>query len=116
MELSRARDRLSPRDRGPAWPRECPLCVKKNALSSYRPTGRLDPTPADLAYGSLELAALEYQARRGEIKHFTGIDSDYEAPESPEIKINTMNYTPEEATNRIVSYLEKAGRLTAPKD
>ena len=29
--------------------------------------GRLDPTPADLADGSLELAALEYQARRGEI-------------------------------------------------
>jgi hypothetical protein len=36
-------------------------------LSFYRPTGRLDPAPADLAYGSLALAALEYQARRGEI-------------------------------------------------
>ena len=36
-------------------------------MSYYRPTGRLDPNPADLAYGSLELAALEYQARRGEI-------------------------------------------------
>jgi hypothetical protein len=32
-----------------------------------RPTGRLDPHPADLAYGALALAALEYQARRGEI-------------------------------------------------
>jgi len=41
--------------------------VKKNTRSSCRPTGRLDPNPADLAYGSLELAALEYQARRGEI-------------------------------------------------
>ena len=41
--------------------------MKKNALSFYRPTGRLHPTPADLAYGSLALAALEYQARRGEI-------------------------------------------------
>ena len=36
-------------------------------MSFYRPTGRLAPTPADLAYGSLDLAALEYQARRGEI-------------------------------------------------
>ena len=36
-------------------------------MSFYRPTGRLEPAPADLAYGSLELAALEYQARRGEI-------------------------------------------------
>ena len=36
-------------------------------MSFYRPTGRLDPAPADLAYGALELAALEYQVRRGEI-------------------------------------------------
>ena len=36
-------------------------------MSYYRPTGRLDPAPADLAYGSLALAALEYRARRGEI-------------------------------------------------
>jgi hypothetical protein len=36
-------------------------------LSYCRPTGRLDPDPADLAYASLELAALEYRARRGEI-------------------------------------------------
>ena len=43
------------------------MCLKKNTLSYCRPTGRLDPTPADLAYGSLALAALEYRARRGEI-------------------------------------------------
>src|SRR5437016_1850481 len=41
--------------------------LKKKDISSYRPTGRLDPAPAALAYGSLALAALEYRARRGEI-------------------------------------------------
>jgi len=41
--------------------------MKKNTGSSCRPTGRLDPTPADLAYGSVDLAALAYRARRGEI-------------------------------------------------
>ena len=41
--------------------------MKKKEGSSYRPTGRLHPTPADLAYGSLALAALEDRARRGEI-------------------------------------------------
>ena len=41
--------------------------MKKHAVSFSRPTGRLDPAPADLAYGSLARAALEYQARRGEI-------------------------------------------------
>jgi hypothetical protein len=36
-------------------------------LSFYRPTGRLAPAPAARAYGALALAALESQARRGEI-------------------------------------------------
>src|SRR2546428_2882968 len=41
--------------------------LRKKAVNYSRPTGRLDPAPADLAYGSLALAALEYRARRGEI-------------------------------------------------
>jgi hypothetical protein len=36
-------------------------------LSYCRPTGRLDPNPADLAYGRLELEALQYWARQGKI-------------------------------------------------
>src|SRR5215470_15493259 len=67
MELSRACDRLSPRNRSPSRSRKCARGVKKNTLTYCRPTGRLDPTPADLAYGSIDLAALEYRARRGEI-------------------------------------------------
>jgi hypothetical protein len=67
VELSGTRHCPCPRDRRPAGPRKCARCLKKNTLSYCRPTGRLEPTPADLAYGSLELAALEYRARRGEI-------------------------------------------------
>jgi hypothetical protein len=67
MELSRTGHGVGTTNRGPARPRECPLCIKKNALSYCRPTGRLEPTPADLAYGSVALAALEYRARQGEI-------------------------------------------------
>jgi hypothetical protein len=40
---------------------------EKNALSSSRPTGRLAPDPAELAWASLARAALEYRARRGEL-------------------------------------------------
>ena len=36
-------------------------------MSYLRPTGRLAPNPADLAYGRLELAALEYQASQGDL-------------------------------------------------
>ena len=67
MALSRTRDRLRPRDWGPAWSGKCPRGVKKHTGSSCRPTGRLDPTPADLAEGAVDLAALESRARRGEI-------------------------------------------------
>src|SRR5262249_2434924 len=55
------------RETGVQLGRERVRCVLKKELSYYRPTGRLDPNPSALAYASIELAALEYQARRGEI-------------------------------------------------
>lgn len=67
MELSRTGDRVGATHRGPAWARKCPRGLKKNALSYCRPTGQLTPTSADLSYASIDLAALEYRARRGEI-------------------------------------------------
>jgi len=67
VELPRTRHGIGPTDRGPTWAGKCARCIKKKDVSSYRPPGRLDPDPADLAYGSLALAALAYQARRGEI-------------------------------------------------
>jgi hypothetical protein len=36
-------------------------------VSFYRPTGLLAPDPAALAYASVALAALEYQAHRGDL-------------------------------------------------
>src|SRR5690606_20625048 len=47
------------------------------------------------------------KARQGQLKHFTGIDSPYEAPEKPEIRIDTSKMSAEEAADHIVSYLEK---------
>jgi bifunctional enzyme CysN/CysC len=38
---------------------------------------------------------LDVKARRGELKNFTGIDSDYEAPESAEVHLRTMDMKPE---------------------
>ena len=53
------------------------------------------------------------KARAGEIKNFTGIDSDYEEPEYPEIEIRTLECTPEEAAMTIVGYLESKGYLSS---
>ncbi|HWF36445.1 MAG TPA: adenylyl-sulfate kinase [Solirubrobacteraceae bacterium] len=51
------------------------------------------------------------RARRGEIKHFTGIDSRYERPDAPEIRIDTAEITPERAADRIVAELRRRGIL-----
>ena len=42
------------------------------------------------------------KARSGALKNFTGIDSPYEAPTSPEIRVNTVEMTPEEAAEHII--------------
>ena len=44
-------------------------------------------------------------ARRGEIKNFTGIDDPYEAPEHPEIVLDTVNHEPLENARTIMDYL-----------
>ena len=48
------------------------------------------------------------KARRGELKNFTGVDSPYEVPESPEVIIDTTRITPEEAAEAILEYLRTA--------
>jgi bifunctional enzyme CysN/CysC len=42
------------------------------------------------------------KARRGEVRNFTGLDSPYEPPESPEVCVATMDSTPDEGVRRIM--------------
>ncbi len=49
------------------------------------------------------------QARRGEIKDFTGIDDPYEAPEHPELTLDTLAYSPEDNARTILEYLVLKG-------
>ena len=49
------------------------------------------------------------KARRGELKHFTGIDSPYEAPEQAEIRIDTTALGATEAAEQIIAYLLAQG-------
>jgi bifunctional enzyme CysN/CysC len=49
------------------------------------------------------------KARRGELKNFTGIDSPYETPENPEIRLDTSTLTPEAAADRVILRLREAG-------
>ncbi len=45
------------------------------------------------------------RARAGEIKNFTGLDSPYEAPESPDMRLDTTSLSPEEAARRIIDFI-----------
>jgi bifunctional enzyme CysN/CysC len=54
------------------------------------------------------------KARRGELKNFTGIDSPYEVPEAPELRIDTTRSSAEQAAVAIVELLEDAGALRTP--
>jgi bifunctional enzyme CysN/CysC len=53
------------------------------------------------------------KARRGEIKNFTGIDSPYEAPEAPEIRIDTTTLEPDAAAERVIAALRERGMISA---
>jgi bifunctional enzyme CysN/CysC len=52
-----------------------------------------------------DVKGLYARARAGEIRHFTGIDSPYERPESPELRIDTTAVGAEEAAERIVAHI-----------
>ena len=48
-------------------------------------------------------------ARRGEITGWTGIDDPYEAPQHPEMVLNTLEQSAEDNARRIIAYLEADG-------
>jgi bifunctional enzyme CysN/CysC len=56
------------------------------------------------------------KARRGDLKNFTGIDSPYERPESPELTVDTTARSPEQAAELVVAYLEERGIINAGQD
>jgi bifunctional enzyme CysN/CysC len=61
-------------------------------------------TPLSVAEAR-DVKGLYKKAREGQLKNFTGIDSPYEAPESPEIRVNTVDMTPEEAARYIIAQI-----------
>jgi adenylylsulfate kinase len=60
-----------------------------------------------------DVKGLYAKARAGEIKEFTGISDPYEAPEAPELAIDTEEHEPEESGRLVLSKLEELGVLRA---
>ena len=51
------------------------------------------------------------KARAGEIRNFTGIDSDYEAPDNAEIVLKAAEHAPEALAGDVIAYLTEHGHL-----
>ena len=54
-----------------------------------------------------DVKGLYKKARAGEIKNYTGIDSPYEAPEKPELIVDTDNETLNESVSKIYNFLKE---------
>jgi len=61
-------------------------------------------TPLSIAEAR-DVKGLYKKARAGMLRNFTGIDSPYETPENPQIRIDTTSVSPEDAADLIVAYL-----------
>lgn len=55
---------------------------------------------------------LYQKARRGELRNFTGIDSPYEVPERPDLRVDTVAMTPETAADAVVALLQRSHAIT----
>ena len=65
-------------------------------------------TPLEVAE-QRDVKGLYAKARRGELANFTGIDSPYEAPENPEIRVDTTTLDAEAAADAILEHLRNEG-------
>lgn len=61
-------------------------------------------TPLEVAEAR-DVKGLYKKARSGQLKNFTGIDSPYEPPETPELVVDTVSLSAEEAADRVVAAL-----------
>ena len=53
------------------------------------------------------------KARAGEIKGFTGIDDPYEAPEKPELVLDSNSKSIDDLADEVIAYLESKGMFSA---
>ncbi len=68
-------------------------------------------TPANICEGR-DVKGFYRQARAGELKNFTGVDDPYEPPLNPEIRIETVDCTPEQNAHKVFEWLRSEGYIS----
>jgi len=92
-----------------------PFRAERNAARALFAAGEFFEIFIDTPFAEAErrdVKGLYKKARRGDLKNFTGIDSPYEEPESPEMRIDTTALDPEQAADRIIEHLSAERVLT----
>ena len=85
-----------------------PFRSERDMVRQMMPPGEFIEVHIDTPLSDAEardVKGLYKKARAGELKNFTGIDSPYEPPVDPEIRIDTTQLSPEEAADVIVARL-----------
>jgi len=85
-----------------------PFRAERDMMRAMLPEGEFVEifvdTPLEVAEAR-DVKGLYKKARAGQLKNFTGIDSPYEPPEHPDIRVNTVEMSPAEAAEYIVRQL-----------
>lgn len=85
-----------------------PFAAERDMVRSMLPGGEFIEVFVDTPLAVAEqrdVKGLYKKARSGKLQNFTGIDSPYEAPLSPDIRVDTTTESPEAAAERIVDYI-----------
>ena len=85
-----------------------PFAAEREMVRAMLPKGEFAEIYVDTPLAEAErrdVKGLYKKARAGELKNFTGIDSPYEAPDAPDIRVNTATMTAEEAADFIIRQL-----------
>lgn len=88
-----------------------PYKAVRNNVRAMMPDGFIEiyvDTPLEVCEDR-DVKGMYAKARRGEIKGFTGIDDPYEPPDNPEIRLDTVQYTPAQNAQLILKYLQDQG-------
>jgi len=93
-----------------------PYRADRDAVRALMADGDFVEVHVDASLATCEgrdVKGLYKKARAGEIPEFTGISAPYEAPEKPELVLDTNTQTVEESAAAVVGFLEKNGYLGA---
>ncbi|WP_375380117.1 sulfate adenylyltransferase subunit CysN [uncultured Sphingomonas sp.] len=85
-----------------------PFRAERDMVRAMLPPGEFVEIHIDTALDEAErrdVKGLYAKARAGQLKNFTGIDSPYEAPDAPDIRIDTAAIIPEDAADLIVDHI-----------